>query len=110
MQRIREPKKMNSQNSKGKQSSDLPWIFNLAYGIFALMYLPTFLVKIRQEKNPARLLRERLGLLPGTVDFSNSKVIWLHAVSVGEVMAVRRFVGEFLKAFPDYRLVLTTVT
>jgi 3-deoxy-D-manno-octulosonic-acid transferase len=37
-------------------------------------------------------------------------VIWLHAVSVGEVLAVSRLVGELDRAFAGYRLVISTTT
>ena len=37
-------------------------------------------------------------------------MIWLHAVSVGEVLAVSRLVGELDRAFPEYRLVISTTT
>src|ERR1700676_3855214 len=36
--------------------------------------------------------------------------IWLHAVSVGEVLAVSRLVEELKVAFPSYRLVISTTT
>jgi 3-deoxy-D-manno-octulosonic-acid transferase len=37
-------------------------------------------------------------------------VVWLHAVSVGEVLAVSRLVGEFDSAFPQFRLLISTTT
>ena len=37
-------------------------------------------------------------------------LIWLHAVSVGEVLAVSRLVGELDRAFPGYRLLISTTT
>ncbi len=37
-------------------------------------------------------------------------LIWLHAVSVGEVLAVSRLVGELDRAFPGFDLVISTTT
>ncbi len=37
-------------------------------------------------------------------------VIWVHAVSVGEVQAAASLVNNLLKHYPDKRLVLTTMT
>jgi 3-deoxy-D-manno-octulosonic-acid transferase len=37
-------------------------------------------------------------------------VIWLHAVSVGEVLAVSRLVGELDRAFPRHRVLISTTT
>jgi 3-deoxy-D-manno-octulosonic-acid transferase len=37
-------------------------------------------------------------------------LIWLHAVSVGEVLAVSRLVQELTSALPDYRVAVSTTT
>lgn len=86
--------------------------FSLAYGLFGLFYLPVFCVKIRQAENPRRLLWERLGFIaPETLDkISGKPVVWVHAVSVGEVMALREFLKNFLEIFPGIQVVLSTVT
>ena len=86
----------------------MSFLYNLAYLTFGFFYLPVFLGKIRQAENPRRLLAERMGYVPALP--AGQKTVWLHAVSVGEVMAVRKFVEEFQGLFPDYHLVLTTVT
>src|SRR6266567_4048660 len=54
-----------------------------------------------------RLGRVRRGLrAPG----ENRPVIWLHAVSVGEVLAVSRLVGELDRALPGRRVMISTTT
>lgn len=55
----------------------------------------------------------RLGCVPARLDSAAGEVrpvIWLHAVSVGEVLAVSRLVGELDRAFPEFRLLLSTTT
>src|ERR1017187_7794613 len=37
-------------------------------------------------------------------------VIWLHAVSVGEVLAVSRLIGELDRAFPGFYVLISTTT
>ncbi len=37
-------------------------------------------------------------------------ILWLHAVSVGEVLGVSRLVGELDSAFPRHRLLISTTT
>jgi 3-deoxy-D-manno-octulosonic-acid transferase len=37
-------------------------------------------------------------------------LIWVHAVSVGEVLAVSRLVGELDRAFPGHKLAISTTT
>ena len=56
-----------------------------------------------------RLGRIRAGLIPEQKS-PPSPLIWLHAVSVGEVLAVSRLVGELDRAFPHHRLVISTTT
>ncbi len=87
-------------------------IYNLAFFIFGLVYLPIFLVKIRQAEDRRELLRQRLGLFSPSLreKFLGKKVLWIHAVSVGEVVAVQKLIEKFLEACPDYHLVMTTVT
>jgi len=50
---------------------------------------------------------QRFGLGPR---LENRRSIWVHAVSVGEVQASVPLVEALLKRFPDFPLVLTTVT
>ena len=87
-------------------------LFNIAYGLFGLIYLPIFLVKIKQATDPKRLLFERMGFLSKKtqVELSGKKIVLMHAVSVGEVMAIRHFLNRFLEQCPDYHIALSTVT
>ena len=59
-----------------------------------------------------RLGRVRRGLTTwaGSQRATGRAVIWLHAVSVGEVLAVSRLVGELERAFPDHRVAISTTT
>ena len=87
-------------------------LYNLAFIVFAIGYFPIFLVKLRQAEDPDALWRERRGIFPKewAGKFAGKRVIWLHAVSVGEVMAVEPFIREWLVSVPEYDLLLTTVT
>ncbi len=88
------------------------FLYNLAFAVFGILYLPIFLIKLRQAEDPDALWRERRGIFPKewAGKFSDKKIIWLHAVSVGEVMAVEKFMQEWLASAPEYELLLTTVT
>ena len=56
-------------------------------------------------------LGERLGRVPARLREAGARpLIWLHAVSVGEVLAVTRLVAEMDRALPGYRLVISTTT
>ncbi|MBI3313396.1 MAG: 3-deoxy-D-manno-octulosonic acid transferase [Candidatus Omnitrophica bacterium] len=89
-----------------------PYFYNAVFAVFSLFYLPVFLMKIRQSSDPQRLIKQRLGIfsLGRRQKLLNKRVIWIHAVSVGEVMAVKKFLQGFLDRFPYYHVMLTTVT
>jgi len=57
-------------------------------------------------------LRARLGKVPPALAGLHRErpIIWLHAVSVGEVIAASRLIAELDQAFPGYRLVISTTT
>ena len=57
-------------------------------------------------------LAARLGRVPSALaDLGGERpLIWLHAVSVGEVLAASRLVRELDRAFPGFHLVISTTT
>ncbi len=57
-------------------------------------------------------LRQRLGHLPPEViaDLADHPCLWLHAVSVGETMAALGLVEALHTAYPELRVVFSTVT
>ena len=50
----------------------------------------------------------RFGILPK--DLAIDRPIWIHAVSVGEAMAVKALAAELRAIYPDKRFVISTVT
>ncbi len=80
----------------------------LAVGL--LLTLPYWLARMaRHAKNRAGLWA-RLGRVPPHLQSVNPRVIWVHAVSVGEVMAVSRLVEGLRQSFPGHRVVVSTTT
>jgi 3-deoxy-D-manno-octulosonic-acid transferase len=55
-------------------------------------------------------LRERLGKVPTRLQPRSAPAIWIHAVSVGEVLAVSQLVAELRQFFPQDRVVISTTT
>ena len=47
---------------------------------------------------------------PDRLDRPDSPLIWIHAVSLGEVIAVAPVVKELHRRYPEYRFVVSTVT
>jgi 3-deoxy-D-manno-octulosonic-acid transferase len=88
-------------------------IYSLLLGLAAILLTPFWLIQgIRHGKYLGNL-RQRLGLsfpalerLPG----ERPDAIWLHAVSVGEVLAGLTLARRLKEAFPDSPLVVSTTT
>lgn len=85
------------------------------YGLYSLLLalgfvacLPWFLWKAWSSGKYVGNLRERLGALPAGV--AGGPSIWVHAVSVGEILAARPLVAALKERFPRYRMVVSTTT
>jgi 3-deoxy-D-manno-octulosonic-acid transferase len=75
-----------------------------------LISLPYWMLGKRRHGKYREGLRERLGRVPSRLQGHSKPAIWIHAVSVGEVLAVSELVGELRRRFPLYRVVLSTTT
>jgi 3-deoxy-D-manno-octulosonic-acid transferase len=80
----------------------------LAAGL--LISLPYWMFGKRRHGKYREGLCERLGRVPSRLQGHSKPAIWIHAVSVGEVLAVSELVGELRQRFPLYRVVLSTTT
>ncbi len=79
-------------------------IYDLIFFIFLLIYLPLYLFRGKFHQGFLR----RLGSLPQ--DLNLDRPIWIHAVSVGEVIAIKGLVTELRKTYPQKKIVISTVT
>lgn len=80
-----------------------------------LLSLPYWLYQVLRHGKYRRGFAERLGKVPRRIAAPASpeappRVIWIHAVSVGEVLAVNALVGEMRRAFPQHRVLVSTTT
>lgn len=85
----------------------------MALALYSLLFrllLPLFAVRllIRSRKAPAyrQRLLERLGYSQPVV----GRPLWIHAVSVGEVIAISPLIEQLLARHPDTPLLVTTMT
>lgn len=82
------------------------------YNLLLLLASPVILVILAAKRRCRRGLPERIGLglaRPGGLN-STQPVIWIHAVSLGEVVAVAPLVRRLHERFPSHRLIVSTVT
>lgn len=77
--------------------------------IIILPFLPIYLLIRKIKKKPVfGSLKERLGFAPKVEE--KKDVIWLHAVSVGEILSIQNLVNQIKKNNPNYYCYVTTGT
>ena len=83
-------------------------LIDIFYLFVVVLYLP-FVVFRRKWYTG---LSQRLGMYPADIyrQAAENPVMWVHAVSVGEVFAVVDLVKQLRKDFPAYRIFFSTVT
>ena len=81
----------------------------LLFGYF-LAVLPVTACRVWLRGSDAGRVRERFGRLPAAVNPDRRPSIWVHAVSVGEVLAARPLLRGLRATYPAHRLVLSTTT
>ena len=79
-------------------------LYDLIFIIFAIIYLPYFLLK----KKPHQGFTQRLGFLPTHLKLE--RPIWIHAVSVGEAKIAGVLAKQLRQFYPKKRFVFSTVT
>ena len=86
----------------------------LAYSVLTLaafvVLSPYFVYQAVRYKKYIGGLRQRLGFLPITFNVDGDASIWIHAVSVGEVLASRALASDLKARYPRLRLFLSTTT
>ena len=75
-----------------------------------LLATPYWLLEMLRHGKYRKGLSERLGRVPERIRNSRRRSIWVHAVSVGEVLAVSDLLGRLREEFPDHRVVVSTTT
>lgn len=88
----------------------------LGYNLLLLLVLvvgsPYWLLRMATSGKYRAGLAGRLGVVPHALReaVAGREVIWLHAVSVGEVIAASRVVAELRTSLPEYVVVISTTT
>ena len=85
-------------------------IYSVAIVLFLAILSPYFLYQAIRYRKYIRNLPQRLGYLPLSFNFDGDESIWIHAVSVGEVLTVRALLPQLRERYPRLRIFLSTTT
>ena len=93
-------------------SSLYSFLYSVALAVGMLASLPYWLFQMARHGKYRMGLAERLGRVPSRLQLPGKQepVIWVHAVSVGEALAVAGLVEELQRRFPEHRILISTTT
>ena len=77
---------------------------------FFVVVSPYLLYQAVRYRKYVRSLPQRMGYLPVSFNFDGEQSIWIHAVSVGEVLTARALLPELRQRYPHLRIFLSTTT
>jgi 3-deoxy-D-manno-octulosonic-acid transferase len=85
-------------------------IYSALLSLAFLFAVPWYLWKDRSTGRYRASFRERLGHLPAELSTPAGPAVWVHAVSVGEVLAARPLIRALRQRLRGHRIVLSTTT
>jgi 3-deoxy-D-manno-octulosonic-acid transferase len=78
--------------------------------VFAVVVSPWLLYQAVRYRKYVGSLGQRLGYLPVSFNIDGEPSIWIHAVSVGELLTARPLIAGLRERHPDLRLFVSTTT
>lgn len=87
-------------------------IYNIVAIILVILAIPVFMVRAVREKGFVERLRQSFGFLhkDALEPVANKGCIWIHAASVGEIVAASPLIKEFRLEFPEKPILVSVVT
>jgi len=85
-------------------------LYSVLVMIVAVVASPWFIYQALRYKKYVGSLGQRMGYLPVSFNMDGDESIWVHAVSVGEVLTARPLISELKRRYPHLRMFLSTTT
>jgi 3-deoxy-D-manno-octulosonic-acid transferase len=85
-------------------------LYSVLVLIVAVIASPWFIYQALRYKKYVGSLGQRMGYLPVSFNMDGDESIWIHAVSVGEVLTARPLISDLKKRYPNLRMFLSTTT
>jgi 3-deoxy-D-manno-octulosonic-acid transferase len=86
-------------------------LYSFVLALAMLVSSPYWLYQTLRHGKYRRGFAERMGKVPIRLGpFDSARSIWIHAVSLGEVLAIVGLVAQLRRAFPQHRILISTTT
>jgi 3-deoxy-D-manno-octulosonic-acid transferase len=85
-------------------------LYSVLIVAFFLVMSPYLVYQAVRYRKYVTSLPQRLGILPVSFNLDGDESIWIHAVSVGEVLTARALLQELRDRYPRFRIFLSTTT
>lgn len=112
-----QPSNLKSQISSPPDCSDkgdipLYWFYNICLVAYWILQIPLLIYRLVFEEGFYDRLKQSAGIMPTPtlLQIADHNAIWVHAASVGEVVAASPIVRELKKKYPDEMVVVSVVT
>jgi 3-deoxy-D-manno-octulosonic-acid transferase len=86
------------------------FLYSVLVLVFFIAVSPWFLYQAIRYRKYIGSLAQRMGYLPVSFNMDAEPSIWIHAVSVGEVLTARPLVQDLRARYPRLRIFLSTTT
>src|SRR5690349_20615915 len=86
-------------------------IYSALLAVLLVLTLPYWIIQMLRHGKYREGLLQRFGSLPEYLGKTSTQPsIWIHAVSVGEVLAISGVVAQLRQQLTDYRILVSTAT
>jgi 3-deoxy-D-manno-octulosonic-acid transferase len=85
-------------------------LYSVLVLVVAVVASPWFIYQAVRYKKYVGSLGQRMGYLPVSFNMDGDESIWIHAVSVGEVLTARPLISDLKRRYPALRMFLSTTT
>jgi len=85
-------------------------LYSILVLVVAVIASPWFIYQALRYKKYVGSLGQRMGYLPVSFNMDGDESIWVHAVSVGEVLTARPLISDLKRRYPNLRMFLSTTT
>ncbi len=87
-------------------------LYNIAAILVVILIIPVFMIRAIRERGFVQRIKQQVGFIPKSAleKVANKNCIWVHAASVGEIVAASPLIREFHKEFPKTPILVSVVT